>query len=249
MLNIIERHEIKVDYSEKIRSFDYQEPEDTAREVIDNYKTPNKGYISASARGLDYKDVSYETLEYIIYKCFQCNDNERYQAMLISLYKFYEEHHNKGDAEEMKEGFISLYTEPDKLTTQDFKYLDTLSDNTQHLFYVIQVTIGINTILKFGISNDLLRKRFALLKSNILEKYNKQHVSIEPVMIVECSDNKKFEEEIKILVNELGFEQTGYGFKGYTETLKMKYKDDFINVVVSPLVLELKAKVVFPIVA
>ena len=244
MLDIIKKHELEIDI-QKIEKFNYAEPGEEEMKIIENYATPSLSYISGSARGLSWKDVDFQTLDYIINRCYKCKSIEKYHAMIVSLYKFYQHTKDKDDTEIMKSRFVASLEEAEE-KRKDFKYLDKYSEEGSELFYVVEINIGVNKIIKYGISADKLRKRFALLKKNIKDTYTKQYVEITLLMIIRCDDNKAFEEEVKIAINELGLDVSGYGFKGHTETLKLQHKEELINEVVLPLVLEMNAEILYP---
>lgn len=247
MLDIINRYVPENDYQNDLRKINIAEPDEQIRKIISSYKTPNKSYLSGSVRGLECTEVSFETLNYIIFECFKCNDKEKFEAMILAMYKLYnecEEHKKIKAVEMLREDFLSYWANP-VASQQDFKYLDKYSQNNEQLFYLIEITIGNNKILKYGITDDKMRKRLSLLKANIKDRYKNQHISFYPLMLIECSDNIKFEEEMKIAIIEHGFEKSGYGFKGYTETVKYKYQYELIAKVLNPLLKDLNAKVVF----
>ncbi len=243
--DFIKSHIKEVDYSEKIKGYNLQEPEAEYIDLINSYKSPNRAYIKASARGLSSKEISFYTLSYIIETCHQCSLKERYEAIIVILQKFYDENQVNSIVDEFKEKLIdTLNSEPEN-TTSSFEWVDKYSDGNNQIFYFLDITIGSNRIYKYGITSDKLRQRLASIKSNIKDNYNRQTLAIKPMLIIECADNKLFEDEIKILISEYNLKSSNYNFRGYTETLTSGSKDVILNDIIKPTILKFESKVLY----
>ena len=60
------------------------------QKLINSYKTPNNNFMYIKdSRNLNINEVTYDTLRYIITKCYACSDEERYKASIIVIYKMY----------------------------------------------------------------------------------------------------------------------------------------------------------------
>lgn len=241
---LIKKHEQVLDMSSMIDSYDYKSPDKNQLKIINNYKVPNKNYITGSARGNAYSEVELTTLDYIINKCFKCKDEEKYHAALVLLYKFYKDTKDTQDTNLMKENIISSFKDSG-VQVKDFKYLDKYSSDNNELFYIVEITIGNNKILKYGIASKSLRSRFIQLKSNIRENYSRQNVDISPILIIECPDSEKFEYEVKQNIKNYEYSSTGYRFKGHTETLSFKHKEDLLKIIIPIAMKEFTSTIVY----
>lgn len=212
-----------VDYASEILKINVKEFSDKHKSIVDKYITPKRAYIKTSARGILAKEVSFDTLAYIYDNCHQCSQEERFRAMVVCLYNFYQKTKNLYKTQQLQKLFINTMKKQTSNEICSFDWVDEHSKNN-NVFYVLELTIGANKFLKYGITSERLRNRLATLKSDIKSSYNKQSLNIKVLMILECDNNKTFEEEVKILISENNFKSTNYNFRGYTETLKYDLK-------------------------
>lgn len=236
-----------VDYASKVKSFNPDEPTAEHLALIEMYKTPSRSYIKPSARNLNYIDVGLDTLQYIITTCHQCSFEEKYQAIIVTILKLFKESSDLVIVEEAKAELIPyLNGEPIKKLV-DLSFIDELIKGYSHnFFYIIKISIGANSILKFGKTNQSPRLRLTQIKSDINANY-KQSVTVEPVVLVHCEDVSKLEEEVKVLMSENNILQTGYNFKGATETFSSKDIKSVIGSIVPCVVKKHKAAFIYSI--
>ncbi len=239
-MSIFDKLSRNKDYKFLIENFNSAKPNIEQQELIDKYHTPNRSYIKPSARGISYEDVSLDTLRYIIETCYECSTDEKYQAILVIIYETYLMYKSDKNINiilaEAKEELIPFVLVPTKKKIVDLSFLnDATKDYDNNFFYVAQITIGANKILKYGFTNSKPRKRFSQIKSDIESKYNRQEIVIEPLLIIHCKDASKFEDEIKVILSENHIQATGYNFKGSSETFQIKNKDTIIDDIILPL--------------
>jgi hypothetical protein len=221
-----------VDYKLKIQSFNPLEPQQEYVEIIAAYMTPSRDFIKKSARKLGIEDVSLDTLAYIIETCHECTEQQKYEASIVALYKFQRACNNVVLTNQMKQKIMDSFDYSEASNTSNFDWADQHSDGTQKIFYVLQIVIGKNKLVKIGITSDTLRQRLAVLKSDINRNYIKNALYIEPLLIIDCADNALFEKEVKTLILEYGCEPTNYNFRGSTETFSAKHKDIVMGIAI-----------------
>ena len=224
------------DYESFINDFYPWKLTEHQKALLDQYSTPNRNYIKSSARGIGYDEVTLEVLQYIIETCHQCSFEEKYLAILVVLRKAYLENKNDGLVtiiiKEAKKELIPYVLIETKKKIMNLKFVDTLTqDYENNFFYLVEITIGVNKILKFGMTNSQPRKRFAQIKNDIASMYNRQSVTIKPLMIIHCDNAESFEDEIKIRFIEQDIKASGYNFKGSTETVGYKELDDALDII------------------
>lgn len=249
-MSIFEKLNQEKDYKSLIEDFNPMSLSNEQQKFINEYKTPNRSYIKTSARGVGYDVVSSNTLKYILITCFECSRDEKYQAVIIAIYRIYL--NNKGNKdientiEEAKKKLMPYVLEPSKREVVDLSFLDdVIKGHTPNFIYVLQITIGVNTILKYGKTTQAPRQRLAQIKSDIAAKYTNQAIKIEPILLIHCKDASVFEDEIKVTFSENNIFPTGYNFKGVTETFKQKDKHLAINNIVLSLVKKYNAEILY----
>jgi len=212
------------EYIEKIKSFNPVSLSDEFQDLISNYKSPSRSYIKASARGVVENKIKVQTLQYIIENCYECSSLEKYQAIIIVLYKLFQQKNNVQIVDDAKLELLKILQKPKEKQVNDLSYLDNLVESYKSNFvYVTEISIGSNKILKYGITDKLPRKRFTQIKIDIQQNYTNHCVVIKPQVIVYSKHNKEIEDDIKVLLAENNIIKTGYTFKGSTETIHCKY--------------------------
>ena len=211
--------------------------------TIQSYKVPNRSYLRPSARGVDLMNVSSDILEYIIFQCFTCSIKDKYEAILVVLHKVHESKASQKEVEAIKEKLMLTLKEPLPLRV-DYSFIsDVVGKHEDNFFYLLKISIGANTILKYGITDDDPRKRIAKIKSDIKVKYANQKIHVELLLLLHCKDNKTFEEEIKLLLSEHDVNASGYHFKGASETIPIGFKDTVIRYIIEPTIKRFDAEV------
>jgi len=218
-LDYINLHVEEVNYSSILEELNIEEFTDAYKNIVDQYTTPKRAYVKTSARGLNAKEVDFETLAYIYDSCHQCSQKERLHAMVVCLHNFYNKTQSVSKTQELQKQLVKTMKTDKTNANLSFDWVDEFSKDN-HIFYLLEITIGNNKMFKFGITSNRLRQRIATLKHDINANYTKQALSIKVLLILECEDNKLFEDEVKILITEYNFKQPNYSFKGYTELLK-----------------------------
>ena len=218
-MDFINQHIEELDYSSEIAKIDIQEMNDMHQSIIQKYITPNRAYIKQSVRGLLAKDVSFETLTYIYETCHQCTENDRFRAMVVCLDKFYKETKSVFKTEQLQKQLVGIMKNDKQNRIDSYDWVDKYSHNN-NVFYLLEITIGVNKVFKYGITSNRLRQRIATLKNDIKARYNNKYLNINVLLILECEDNEVFENEIKILISENNLQRPNYDFKGSTELLK-----------------------------
>lgn len=221
-----------VDYRLKIQLFNPVEPQQEYVEIIAAYVTPSRDFIKKSARKLGINDVELDTLAYIIEICHQCTEQQKYEASIVALYKCQQTYNDVVITNEMKQQIMDSFDYSDASNTSNFVWANQYSDGSQKIFYVLQIVIGKNKLVKIGITSDKLRQRLAALKGDINRNYIKNALYIEPLLIIDCADNEQFEKEVKTLILEYGCEPTNYNFRGSTETFSAKHKDIVMGIAI-----------------
>ena len=219
----------KVDYKLKIQLFNPLEPQQEYANLIVAYMTPSRLFIKKSARNIGFNDVELDTLVYIIETCHQCTEQQKYEASIVALHKFQQACNDVALTNQMKQEIMDLFDYSKENHASDFAWADQHSDGSQKIFYLLNIMIGANKLIKLGITSDRLRQRLAVLKSDIKSNYQQHYIHIEPLLIVDCTDNEQFENEIKIVAMEHGHKNTNYNFRGSTETFGIKCKDVLIQ--------------------
>jgi predicted nucleic-acid-binding Zn-ribbon protein len=215
----------------KINNFNPEQMDAEYSELLQNYSTPNRSYITVSARGISADEVEVDTLQYIIKECFKCSEAEKYQATIIVIHKLFQKHNDLDLVQEAKEELTLYLLSGTVSENEDMSFLDKhIGDYTDNFFYIIEISIGTNHILKYGITNSLPRKRFAKIKSSIKEKYTRQRISIKPLVLVYCPNVGKFEDIVKVSMSEQNIYQTNYQFAGATETFSIKDKTKMLDI-------------------
>lgn len=241
----IEKYIPQNNYQQKLENYDVAKPTDEYEDLISLYKTPNRSYVKKSARGINVSDVNFDTLEYICETCHQCSMAEKYEACVVLLHKFYEQSKKIDRTTELKKDLLQLLNPDIVNNITNFSWLDNFSDGSQKIFYLLRIKIGSNNLIKYGISSDRLRNRLASLKSDIQVNYKNQSLEIEPLLLVVCEDNEKFEQEVKMLIGENGLQTANYSFGGSSEVLNHKHKHTLLNGIVLPTVEKFKDAIVY----
>ncbi len=237
-------------YSSLIKDFNPANLNPEQEKLIVKYTTPSRKYIKESARGVNCKDVSSGTLQYIIETCYECSFDEKYKAILIAIYKTYLMYKNDknidGIVTKAKEELMPFVLVPIKKKVVDLSFLnDITKDYDDNFFYVFFITIGVNKFFKYGITDNKPRKRIAQIKSDIVKKYSKQAIKIEPVLIIHCEDVSILEDEVKVTLSENNINATNYDFKGASETFRQKDKDVAIENIILPLAKKCHGEVLY----
>ena len=237
---------LKPNYADTLKSVDVYNLTPEEQSIIENYRTPSRSYISNSARDLNSKEVDLETLEYILTKCHQCKEQERYEASLVLLNKLVVAKQTREQLESAKKELIENLSAETQKNVVDFSYIEECIKGYENsFFYLVELTIGKNTTLKYGIT-DKPRARFAQIKSDVKTNYSKYGISVKPLMLLHCRDNKKFEEDVSILLVENDIYQTNYKFKGSSETFSSKYLDT-ARALVKITAQQLAATILYPL--
>jgi hypothetical protein len=221
-----------VDYKLKVQLFNPVEPEQEHIEIVAAYRTPNRSYVKTSARDLNAEDVDLDVLAYIIEHCHQCTELQKYEAAIVALHKFYQKSNNVALANKLKQKIMDSFDYSEASNSSNFEWADQYSDGTQKIFYVLQIVIGKNKLVKIGITSDRLRQRLAVLKSDINHNYTKKALYIEPLLIIDCVDNTLFEKDVKTLILESGCVPAKYNFRGSSEMFSAKHKDVIMNIAI-----------------
>ncbi|SMP86079.1 hypothetical protein SAMN06313540_10231 [Epsilonproteobacteria bacterium SCGC AD-308-E02] len=108
-------------------------------------------------------------------------------------------------------------------------FLD-IGDHSDNFFYIIEISIGANKILKYGKTNSLPRLRFAQIKNDIKENYRKFHISIKPLVLAYYNDIAEFEDMVKVSLSEHNIGSSNYKFAGSSETFSLKDKDKVLDI-------------------
>ena len=224
------------DYSNKILEYDPFNPTPDYAMFLHNYKSPSKEYISNSARALDKDQVKLDTLEYLIERCYQCTEQERYQACIVTLYRFSLESAEDSIAEAKIE-LASIMQYKTTKRTFDISFLKAITqDFSNSFFYLLKIEIGVNTVFKYGITNNDIRARLAQIKTDVNEKTPINNSAyIEPILLIHMSNIKLLEEEVKTSLQLNYITTSGYKFSGYTETFKQSDYDSTISLIKSCL--------------
>jgi hypothetical protein len=233
------------DYELFIENFKPQLATKEELKLITTYRTPSLCYIKSSARNVSFNDVQIDTLHYIIVTCYMCTPEQKYQATMVVIYKLYLDQKDLALVQEAKDELIPFLNGV-KPIEEDFSFLnDITSKYNDKFFYLIQIQIGVNDILKYGITNRQPRVRFAQIKTDIKYKYGNQGISIKPLLIIHCDDNKVFEDEVQSLLSENNINTTGYSFKGSSETIPSKCRQIVTDEIIVPLVAKFSAKLLY----
>ncbi|MDP2077339.1 MAG: hypothetical protein Q8J85_04785 [Sulfuricurvum sp.] len=220
-----------VDYKLKIQSFNPVEPQQEYVEIIAEYATPSRDFIKKSARKLGINDVELYTLAYIIETCHQCTEQQKYEASIVALYKCQQTYNDVVLTNQFKQKIMDSFDYSEASNTSNFDWADQYSDGSQKIFYVLQIVIGKNKLVKLGITNDRLRRRLTTLTSDIKRNYTNA-LHIEPLLIIACADNELFESEVKILAMEHGCVISDYDFRGSSEVFSSKCKDTVMSIAI-----------------
>lgn len=220
-----------VDYRLRIQSFNPTEPQQEYVEIIAAYVTPSRDFIKKSARKLGINDVELDTLAYIIETCHQCTEQQKYEASIVALYKFYQTCNDVVLTNQMKQKIMDAFDYSEASNTSNFDWADQYSDGSQKIFYVLQIVIGKNKLVKIGITNDRLRRRLNNLTTDIKHNYINP-LYIEPLLIIACANNELFESEVKILAMEHGCVMSDYNFRGSSEVFSSKCKDRVMSIAI-----------------
>jgi hypothetical protein len=210
---------------ESILGFNPVQTSQEHQELINAYTTPKRSYITASARGVDLDDVSIENLEYIVVGCFKCTSKQKYEAIIVSLWKLYNKYKCTEKIESAKRELICHLEFTDNALVNDLTYIDTaIQGYERNFFYIIEITIGQNKILKYGITLNSPRTRFNQIRHDVKSHYGKQHIIITPLAIAYFEEVEVFEQRFKSSLLERDIGVTGYKFKGSSETFKIEHK-------------------------
>lgn len=211
---------LKTDYIRKLKSIDVYNFTADEQNIISEYRTPNRNYITSSARDISGEEVDLETLEYILSKCHKCKTQEKYEASLILLSKLVADNVAKELIDAAKEELLEYISTEAKKSVTDLSFLDeSIKGYENDFFYLIELTIGKNKILKYGITDNNPRARFAQVKSDIKFNYKSFALSVKPLILLHCTNNTEFESELKSLLIENDLYRTNYDFKGSSETV------------------------------
>ena len=226
------------DYKTLIENFNPVRSSKIQEELIQTYTTPRSSYIKESARGKSFAEVQPHVLKYIIETCHQCSYEEKYRAILVVLYLLHEQYKAKKNIDDIisdaKEKLIPYVLVQTKKKVIDLSFLDTVTKKyTDNFFYALKITIGANTIYKYGFTNSNPRHRIAQIKNDILSNYSKQTIVIEPQLLIHCDDARKFENEVKASLSEHHINSTNYNFKGSSETYSSSKKNEVLNIIKS----------------
>lgn len=215
---------LETDYVSKFIECNPIELKEEELALINNYKTPSREYLKRSARNISYKDIALDTLEYILSTCHQCSMQDKYEAALVTLHKIAMlPNISAKEIEDSKKELLAYIeiTQPDVI---DLSYIDDATKGHEdNFFYLVEISIGVNKILKFGITNSNPRKRFSHLKSDIKGRYVNHAIVITPLVLLHAEDSVSFEENFHNKLIENNVIKTKYDFKGTTETFQTKH--------------------------
>jgi hypothetical protein len=222
------------DYSKKIMEYNPFNPTPEHEELLQNYKTPSTEYISKSARALDKDQVKLDTLEYLIERCYQCTEDERHQACIVTLYRFSLEA-SVDLVNEAKTELADILQSKVTKRTFDTSFLkDVTQGYSKSFFYLLKIEIGVNTIFKYGITKNDIRARLAQIKSDVDNKTPRNNSAyIEPILLIHMDEVEELEEEVKAALQMNNIITSGYKFSGHTETFKNSDYDTAIELIKS----------------
>ncbi len=215
----------------KINNFNPEQMDVEYSELLQNYITPNRSYITISARGISADEVEVDTLQYIIKECFTCSEIQKYQAAIVVIHKLFQRHNDLDLVQEAKDELSNYLSIGSTIDSVDMTFLDeSIGDHTDNFFYIIEISIGANKILKYGKTNSLPRLRFAKIKNDIKENYRKFHISIKPLVLAYYNDIAEFEDMVKVSLSEHNIGSSNYKFAGASETFSLKDKDRVLDI-------------------
>lgn len=233
------------DYSVDLANIDTSEFTEDEIKLVNEYRTPNRGYIKSSARAIGSDVVTYKTLAYIAETCHECSIAERYEAMVVTLYKFHEENSKPIRTKELQAKLVSALKQDVNTGNENLGWVDEYSTGKNNIFYLLEITIGVNKMFKFGITSNRLRQRIATLKNDIKTNYDKQAIIIKPLLIIECDEKELFENEAKILISEHNLKGVNYNFKGHTELISYTSKDLVYEKIILPIQNQMSCKLLY----
>jgi len=238
------------DYMKLLQDYNPLEPTEEEADIISHYKTPNRSYITASARGIAYNELTdINVLRYIVTKCYKCSLEEKYWASLVLVHMFYKRTSDDKFLQEAKDELVPCLNALEPVSKmKSLVHIDEATEGyDKNFFYLLEIGIGVNKLIKFGITDQAPRTRFAQIKADIKANYTRSAIEIEPVLIIHCEDSVKFEDEVKKLISEYDLKRTNYRFKGSSETLAISSKSLLVHDIVEPVLMKYKAEVIYSV--
>lgn len=210
----------------RIKDFNYSELTDDDKYFLE-FQFPNRmNFISSAIRNMNLQDISIKQLVDIYKTKANLDTWNRSGIATTILYKLVKEQNfTDDDVTEAKRDLLL------DMLQQDEQPLEQGYDEEQ-LLYIIKITIGSTSFIKYGITQDL-NKRLVKLRSNIksFRGYETRSVNISVLHIEPTTEAEEIENNIKEELKKKRMRKSGYYFAGYTETVEYKYFDKFKKIV------------------
>jgi hypothetical protein len=77
------------EYIQLVRDYNPQYPMKELQKLVQNYRTPTQYKLRKDTENLCINQLTYDTLNYIITKCWICPTQEQYKACIVGIYKMH----------------------------------------------------------------------------------------------------------------------------------------------------------------